>query len=151
MARTPPPTAIASLRRWLAGWLVLALCAQALSAAGALWRPMHRHAPAVQENVQRVLLWRHDRDTPAAASMRDAHARAHADGLAHEHAVNDPSVLPNGSDAAADAASLAAFFAAPPPRTRALAAKPLRHVWAASTHWASTARTIAPLRRPPRG
>lgn len=163
MARTTPPTTTASLRRWLAGWLAVLLCAQALAAAGALLRPLHRHAPLaqrplsmqapmqVQVPVQRLLLWRHASAAPPAAALHDAHARAHLEGQAHEHPAGDLSVLPAaGGDAAPDAASLAAFFAAPPPRAPVLASAALRHVWSGPARWAATARTIAPPHRPPR-
>ena len=144
-ARTPPTTA-ESLMRWLAAWLALAVCAQALAVGtSALQGLTHRHG-ALDIDAKPMLLWRHASDR---AHGRDAHGAAHAAGEAHHHAGSDASVL--GTDA--HAAAFAAFVSAPAPRAHgALSVMPreLRHVWAAAAPWSPTARAVAPPRHPPR-
>jgi hypothetical protein len=142
MGRTRNTTA-ASMLRWLAAWLALALCAQALALGTAALRGLgHRHG-TLELETKPMLLWRHAGDHTTAA---DAHARAHAAGDAHLHADDDASVL--GSDAFA--AALAAFVSAPAPRAHAAHAMPgLRHVWSAAVPWSATARTVTPPLRPP--
>lgn len=142
-----PPTPIQSLMRWLAAWLAVALCAQALSIGGAALFA-HRHG-TLEIETQPMLLWRHAGDAQNTGSA-DAHARAHRANEAHQHAVDDVSVLPAGGDAAA---ALAAFVAAPAPQGAAVAAAVpigLHHVLKASHLWAPTAHAVSPPRHPPR-
>jgi hypothetical protein len=148
------PTAAESLLRWLAGWLAVALLAQALTfGAAAVSKPSHRHGSAPQVESKPMLLWRHAADgvrNDAAA----AHVRAHLADEPHQHPIDDASLLPTGSDAAAaEAATLAALIAAPAPRAGAaltVASSGLHHVWSAGDLWAPTARTVTPPRHPPR-
>ena len=145
------PTPIESLLRWLAGWVAIAVCVQALSAGAAAVGLSHRHAPQAQGVAKAMVLWRHASDTAQPLAF-DAHAYAHERGEAHEHPVDDASVLPLGNDSAmAETAALAAFIAAPAPRA-GLAMLPagLQHVRTSGAPWAPVTRTIAPPRRPPR-
>jgi hypothetical protein len=146
---TPTPTE--SLLRWLAGWLALAVGVQALSVGAASVGAWHRHAPEPRIESKVMLLWRHATDSARPAAL-DAHARAHETGEAHEHPLDDASVLPAGNDnAAAGASALAAFIAAPAPRAAiATLAAGLHHVWISGARWVPATRTIAPPRRPPR-
>jgi hypothetical protein len=146
MNRARTPTTTESLMRWLAAWLAVAVCVQACAAGAAFLRGVnHRHNP-LGVDARAMLLVRHAGDPQPA---RDAHQRAHANGEAHQHALDDASVL--GADA--HAAALAAFVGAPAPH--AVTALPigsngLRHVQAAAGLWSPTARTLAPPRHPPR-
>ena len=139
------PTPIESLMRWLAAWLAIALCAHALSAGTTPLRGLtHRHA--IDNEAKPVLFWRHAAER---AHARDAHALAHTAGEAHEHALDDASVL--GTDA--HAAALAAFVSAPAPRAHgALSVVPrdLRHAWVGTAPWSPTTRAVAPPLQPPR-
>jgi hypothetical protein len=132
--------------RLFAAWQALTVLAHAL-AVGAGWAAGRAHRHAEGREARPMVLWRH------AAPALDAHARAHADGQAHHHAIDDASVLPSGSDAAADAAGVLTFLSAPAPHGSAAAvpiAVALDHVWSATTPWAATAHTVLPPRRPPR-
>lgn len=144
MRRTPTP--VESLMRWLAAWLAVAVCAQALAVSSAGVRGLgHRHG-ALETESKPMLLWRHAANATASG---DAHALAHVAGEAHEHALDDASVL--GSDA--HAAALSAFVTAPAPRptgAMAGAGDGLRHVFAAAASWSPSARSVAPPRQPPR-
>jgi hypothetical protein len=144
-AHTPPSTR-ESLMRWLAAWLVVAMCAQALAiGTSALRGVVHRHG-ALAVSAQPMLLWRHGGD---AVQKHGAHERAHALGESHQHALDDASVL--GADA--QAAALAALVSAPAPRAPgalSVAASSLRHVWTATELWWPSARAVAPPRHPPR-
>jgi len=146
MKATRHATTAESLTRWLAAWLALALCAQAFAVGTAALRGLgHRHG-ALEIDAKPMLLWRHAGER---ALTRDSHALAHVAGEAHQHALDDVSVL--GSDA--HGAALAAFVSAPAPRAHgALSAAPrgLRHVWAATDPWSPTARAVSPPRHPPR-
>jgi hypothetical protein len=152
MSRTrvaPPP--IESLLRWLAGWLAIAVCVQALSAGASAVGLPHLHAPQPPGAAKAMVLWRHASDTARPAAF-DAHVYAHESGEAHEHPADDASVLPLGNGSAtAEAAALSAFIAAPAPRAGlALLPAGLQHVWTGGAPWAPVTRTIAPPRRPPR-
>jgi hypothetical protein len=143
-ARATPTTA-ESLKRWLAAWLAVVLCAQALAAGAIALRSVaHRHA-SLDGASQPMLLWRHAGDR---VDAHDAHARAHAAGAAHAHAADDVSVL--GSDP--HDAALAALVTAPGPRLHGAwsAVCGLHHVWGAAERWQPSARTLAPPWHPPR-
>lgn len=146
MGRARTPTTTESLMRWLAAWLALAICVQALAVGTVALRGLgHRHGSLDVEGTP-MLLWRH-----AAGShhARDAHQRAHAAGEAHQHAPDDASVL--GSDA--HAAAMAAFVSAPAPRASgavSVAPDALSHVQTATALWSPTARAVAPALQPPR-
>jgi hypothetical protein len=145
------PTTGESLKCWLAGWMVVALLAQALTMGTAIAsKPSHRHGSTSQVVSKPMLLWRHA--TQNVHNDAAAHARAHLAGEAHQHPIDDVSVLPTGSDGTADAA-LAALIAAPAPRSGVglvPASIGLAHVWSDADLWAPTARTVTPPRHPPR-
>jgi hypothetical protein len=141
-----PHTTAEALKRWLAAWLALALCAQAVAfGSAALSGLTHRHGALGVEPTP-MLLWRHAGER---VNVRDAHALAHRTGEAHQHAGDDASVL--GDDAHATA--LAAGVSAPAPRAHTLQGAPraLRHVWAAAVGWSATTRAVEPPHHPPRG
>jgi hypothetical protein len=143
--RYAAPSTRQSLARWLAAWLTLALFAQALAFSAAAMRGSpHRHAPSAAA-PKPMLLWRH------ASETGHAHALAHQSGQAHQHAVDDLSVLPSGADAASDAtAQAAAFGMAPAPRHGSAWALAAGRHWMAAASWVASSRAVPPPRRPPR-
>jgi len=141
---TPPPTVV-SLRRWLCAWLALLIATQTIgSTLAGLRGTWHGHRPSMLASAPSTPLirWRHA--TP------DVHARWHASGQPHDHALTDPSVLPLGADTGTEAVAQLAAALAP----GAEASRPLRdaarHVQAGAAPWAATSRAIAPPRKPPR-
>ena len=91
-------TTAESLMRWLAAWLALALCAQAFAVGTAALRGLgHRHG-ALEIDAKPMLLWRHAGER---AVTRDMHALAHVAGEAHQHALDDRSVLGTDTHSAA--------------------------------------------------
>jgi len=145
--RPSPATPIQSLMRWLSAWVAIVLCAQALSSgSAALVGTLHRHTPLAID-AKPMIAWRHaEADSRAGAAV---HARAHRADEPHHHPIDDVSLLPAGSDAAA--AALAAFVAAPaPPTGTRLTTARLQHVWTAAVLWTPTAHSVMPPRQPPR-
>jgi hypothetical protein len=143
------PTTTQSLLRWLAAWLAIALCVQAVSGGSlALLGTAHRHT-SLQLDAKPMLMWRHA--NPLERHDAAAHTRAHQDAEPHAHPVGDPSVLAATSDATALLA-LAAFIAAAGrfDDTATGAPSHLHHVWLAAVAWTPTARALTPLRHPPR-
>ena len=146
MDRARPLTTAESLMRWLAAWLAVAVCVQAFAVGTAFLRGVnHRHG-SLDVEARPMLLLRHAGD---ASPTRDAHLRAHAANQAHQHALDDASVL--GTDA--HNAALAAFVSAPAPLAvtpQSFVSTGLRHVQTATDLWSPTARAVAPPHQPPR-
>jgi hypothetical protein len=140
----PQPSTAESLMRWLAAWLAVAVCMQALAiGSAALQAVTHRHG-SLDVAPKPMLLWRHAGDH---VESHTVHALAHAEGRAHQHAADDFSVLGDDTHAAA----VAALLTAPAPHTQADApAAHGGHVRVAAEPWSPTARTVSPPRHPPR-
>jgi hypothetical protein len=154
MQRTPRSTATAaSLRRWLCAWLALLTALQVFgSAMAGVHGPLHRHRPAADSAARAAALpalrWQHDRESTPASQHQQLHAR----GEAHPHDLSDSSVVPVGAEPAIDAMAQLALAYAPAQHASALwTHSTTRHVWAAALTWAASSRSIAPLRKPPRG
>ena len=152
MPRHPAPTALL-LRRWLCAWLALLTALQMIgSTLAGLHGSWHHHrAPSLQSTAPStpMIRWRHGE--PAAPARADAHAQMHATGEAHEHAATDASVLPLGTDAAADAVAQLAVALAPGADPSWNPHDAARHVRTDASPWAATSRAIAPPLKPPRG
>jgi len=139
------------LRRWACAWLAVLTLAQMLSStmasAHGAW---HRHRPAAQASAapSTAVIWRHDHELEAMSA--DAHARLHARGERHIHAVIDASVVPVNLDAANDAIALLATVLAPGGGGMSPLRSGARHERASITPWAATSRSIAPPLKPPR-
>jgi hypothetical protein len=150
MPRPPAtPTTTQSLLRWLAAWLAIALCVQAVSSGSlALLGTAHRHTSLALE-AKPMLMWRHA--NPLERHDVAAHTRAHLDAVPHAHPIDDASVLAATSDATALLA-LAAFVAAASrfDDTSGGAPSHLRHVRLAAVPWTPTARALTPPRHRPR-